>query len=529
MEFLAITISASVVSAVLLTLLSSKIMQMLQLSSYRASGVITWFKSTKWNYGVRYFAAAFFSTVCMLVFVGCFGKYRYVEYIGFLFYITGAVLFIAINKKQKDKTPLRCTPRIIRLGILSAILFCAASFGLVFAGKYMIIKYSLVGLLPLFIPLIVLSAHFILLPFESLNNRRYETKARKKLAAYKDLIKIGITGSYGKTTAKNILAAMLEKKYSVLKTPSSYNTPMGIAKTVNYELNDSHGVFIAEMGARYKGDIAKLARIVSPDIGIITAVGNQHLATFKTVENIASAKYELVKGLKEGGTAVFSSDNEYTLKMYDYTEGRKKLAGKVDSGKADVTYGEVSFGRDGTGFTLNFGNEKAHIKTLLLGRHIPSLVSLCAAVAIELGVSVSDIADAVRNLKPVEHRLQLIENGDITVIDDAYNSNTEGVKIALEVLGAFDSPRVIITPGLVELGEEENKANYEFGCNIASVADYAFFVGSRAEDLRGGAVSAGLNEDKIAMCATLDEAVKKLIDIAGKKTVLFENDLPDNL
>lgn len=518
----------SVASAVLLTLMSLKIVQILQLSSYRARGVDAWFKSTKFDYMLRYFSVSFFAFICMCVYVACFGKYEYVKYVGLIFFFFHALLFVGITHRAKNKTPLKFTPRVIRLVVLIGIIFCAASFGLLLLGAYIHVKYSILAVLPVLIPILVLFAHFIMLPFETLNNLRYESKARKKLANSNGIIKIGITGSYGKTTAKNILNVMLEEKYNVLYSPSSYNTPLGIARVVNYELNDSHNVFIAEMGARYKGDIARLCRLVKPDIGIVTTVGNQHLETFGSVENIAKTKFELIEGLHENGVAVLSSDNEYTRQMYDKTNCKKYLAGVAK--ESDVSYDNVNFGKDGTSFNLNYNGKSERVTVKLLGRHIPSLVSVCAAAAIELGMELNVLAQALQKLQPVEHRLQLIENGDVTVIDDAYNSNPVGARNALEVLKAFDDGvRIIITPGLVELGDDEQKENYELGKCVNGCADYAYFVGARAEYLKNGAVDGGMAEDKVFIVQSLDDAVKQSGLIEGKKTILFENDLPDNL
>ncbi|MDE6398466.1 MAG: UDP-N-acetylmuramoyl-tripeptide--D-alanyl-D-alanine ligase [Clostridiales bacterium] len=516
----------AVVSAVLLTLMARKIMQILQLSSYRANGVFAWFKTTRADYLLRYFAVAFFATACMLVYVGCFGKYKYAAPFGLLFYVLHTVAFLIITARQKNKTPLKNTPRIVRLSVLCALLFGGASFGLLAAGSFTPLKYSLLGVLPALTPFIVLLGHWMLAPFEALNNRRYERRARKKLQSMPELIKVGITGSYGKTTAKNMLAAMLGNDYNVLTTPASFNTPLGIARTVNYELTPAHNVFIAEMGARYRGDVARLCRLVQPQYGIITAVGKQHLATFGSVENIAAAKYELIEGLHEGGVAVFSSDNAVTNEMYARTQGEKLSAGENG---AFVSYADVMFDERGTSFTLSSGGKSEQITTQLLGRHVPSLVSVCAAAALRLGVTLGTIAQAVRALPQVEHRLQKIENGDVTILDDAYNSNPEGAKIALEVLGAFSGARMIVTPGLVELGDEEEDANFALGERVYGSADYAYFVGSRAQTLRAGAIAAGMDESKIFVCATLDEAVQKTAEIGGRKTILFANDLPDNL
>lgn len=525
MQYVVFAIIA-VVSAGLLTAMGRKIMQILQLSSYRAKGVLAWCKTSKWDYLLRYFSVAFFAFVCMLVYVGCFFRYRYAAPFGLLFYLLHIAIFLYMDARQKNKTPLRVTPRIVRLCIVSFVLLGGASFGLLVLGSITPVHYSLLGVLPLFVPLFVLVAHWILSPFEALNNRRYERRACKKLQAATNLIKIGITGSYGKTTAKNMLAAMLSSDYRVLSTPASFNTPLGIAKTVNGAATDEFDVFIAEMGARYAGDIARLCKIVRPSYGILTAVGNQHLATFGSQEKIAAAKYELVQGLTDDGVAVFSSDNEITREMYERTETKKLSAGEHG---AFVSYRDVSFGADGTTFTLTHGEESVSITTQLLGRHIPSLVSVCAAVALSLHVSLQTIARAVQDLPQVEHRLQVIRNGDVTVLDDAYNSNTEGAKIALEVLHAFDGVRMVVTPGLVELGEEEESANRALGAQAGKSADYAYFVGARAQTLKEGALAAGMTEDRIFVCATLDEAVHKTEEIVGKKTILFANDLPDNL
>lgn len=521
------------VSAVLLTLMGFKIMQILQLSSYRVRGLGEWLKSTKFEYLLRYFSIAFFSFISMLVYVGCFGSVKYVavRYLGLIFYFANAIAFVIITLRQKNKTPLKFTPRIVRHCVLNAVLLCAASFGAMYLGTAVLqnnICYSIVGLLPITVPVITLLSFYILKPFEALNNLRYLRKARKKLSSMPNLIKIGITGSYGKTTAKNILAAMLQKKYNVLSTPSSYNTPMGIAVTVNKNLGSEHNVFIAEMGARYVGDIAELAKLVSPSVGIITAIGKQHLATFGSVENIASTKYELIKGLSDNGVAVFSSDNEYTLDMYAKTTCKKLLAGGINENNA-VSYDNVAYSENGTDFDLICGDTTRHMNTKLLGAHIPQLVAFCAAAAMELGVELEDIGEAVSNLPQVEHRLQLIKNGEVTVIDDAYNSNAAGAKNALQVLKSFGGTRVIITPGLVEMGAEEQSANEELGACVVGCADYAYFIGARAKFLQDGAIRAGMQPEHVEVFADLDSAVKKLGELQGAKTVLFENDLPDNL
>lgn len=526
--FYAFICSICAISALLLVAMGSKIMQVLQLSSYRARGVIGWCKRTRFDYIVRYFSAAFFSFISMLMYVGCFWRYRYVRYLGLLFYLVFCVLFVILTVRQKSKTPLRFTPRIVRLTILSFILFFFASFGLMVAVHATVLRYAFLGLMPLAVPLIVLLAHYILLPFETLNNMRYLRRAAKKLQSMPHLIRVGITGSYGKTTAKHILAAMLEKQYRVSYSPASFNTPLGIARTVNDSLPNDAQVLIAEMGARYRGDVKELCKLVQPSVGIVTAVGNQHLETFGSIEEVANTKYELIEGLALSGLGVFSADNAYTRAMYEKATCEKRLAGASGEG-VFVGYDDVSFTEDGTRFTLVFGSTRLPVTSKLLGRHIPQLCAICAAAALELGVSGAQIAEAIAEMPPVEHRLQLIENGDVTVLDDAYNSNPAGAANALEVLCAFEGTHIIITPGLVELGKAEADENYALGKTVAAFADLAYFVGKNAEALKKGATDGGMPEDKIFVCASRDDAVTETTHIAGKKVILFENDLPDHL
>lgn len=523
---LVLNIIMIVIGGLLLSVMSYKMLQIFQLSSYRANGVLNWFKITKLDYILRYFALAFFSFMGMFCFLACFSFTSYLKYFGFIIFILFSILFIFLTRKQ-DKVALKHTARIIRFIIVNTILCIAASFGMMQLSKVIpMVSYSLLGVLPLFIPLISMVSHYILLPFETLNNYGYKMRAIKAINLMPHLIKIGITGSFGKTTCKNILAAMLEKKYKVCFSPQSYNTPMGISKVINNSLSEIDEVFIAEMGARNVGDIKELTCLVQPNFGIITAIGNQHLETFGSIENIISTKYELIENLVLGGVAAFNGDSPYTKDMFDRTQTEKIITGECEG--AFVTYKNISSGGFGTRFDLIHNDKTVIVETKLLGRHIPSLIVLCAGIAIKLGVSLEDIAAACKTLEPVPHRLELIQNGDTTIIDDAYNSNTEGAKNALILLKSFTQKKFVITPGIVELGAEEKEANTQFGRDIADCADIALLVGTRGADIKDGAIENGMNEENIILTESLFEAVEKLKEFEGEKVVLFENDLPDN-
>ncbi len=503
------------------------IFKILQLSGYKARGVFDYLKATKYDMLIRYAALMTMSFIAMVVFIGCFNAFETVRYTAVALYIILATVFIITTARRGD-CKVVYTGRMIRIIVADTLLTlvlgaCVAALSY-FSPFWQTVTAAIGGL----IPFVAIAANYIMFPFEKLNHGRYIKKAKAKLAE-KSPIVIGITGSFGKTTAKNLLCGMLKEKYTVLATPGSFNTPMGICRTVNDGLADEQ-VLIAELGARHKGDIKELCAIVSPKYGIITAVGDMHIATFGSVDNVADTKFELAKSIGSDGFCAFNGYNARCAALFDRAVAcEKTLVGGGAEGA--IGYENLVIGKDGTAFELVIGGNKYAVRTALLGAHIAELVSVCAAVALKLGVTPEQIVSAVGKAEPVEHRLQLVPSRDpsIAVIDDAYNSNPVGAKNALDVLGMFGGKKIIITPGFVELGTVEKDCNTELGKHIAAVCDYAFLIGSRAQDIKSGAVDGGMNEGCISIFASLDDAVSALAEIVGDKAVLFENDLPDNI
>ncbi len=436
--------------------------------------------------------------------------------------VSGALaLFTAARDfKRKKKTPLVFTARIKRAyaGYFAAALLACMALGQVCV------------LLPALCAPIAFAAVNLLKPVELCIARSYTSRAARSLKSQENLIRIGITGSFGKTSVKNILAAMLAKKYNVLSTPASYNTPLGIARSVLSSLQPGTEVFIAEMGARRKGDIAKLCAIVRPQWGIITSVAHQHIQTFKTVHTVAKTKFELYDFLKRNdGTCVLNIGSTHIEKHLKGREYSGCIAVSLDGG-GGVYASDISAGSHGLSFTLDFGGETAKCRTHLLGRHSLTNILLSACLAYKLGVSAQCIVRAAEELEPVPHRLQLITAGGLNIIDDSYNASPDGSAAALEVLSQFPGNKIIVTPGLVELGHMENRQNQLLGERIAKVCDYAVLVGARATFMRVGAISCGMSAEKIFTVQSLSEAQSVLSKIARPgDTVLFENDLPDNL
>ena len=431
-----------------------------------------------------------------------------------------------VQRRLPAKKPLVITPRVKRLVAAMALTSLGIGALVIFAGR--ILSASL--LLPAISPLLLALAALLVLPVEKLIQRLYLRDAMKRLDAMPELIKIGITGSYGKTSAKFMLETILSEKYRVLVTPGSFNTSMGVTRIIRERLAPEHQVFIAEMGARHMGDIRLLCKLVRPRYGILTSVGPQHLETFYTQENICKEKFELARAIPADGAMVFAADGGLNEGLYEKCRAPKHLSGKRAQGMGLMAR-DVEVGPWGSRFILTDGRQEVPCETKLLGSHnIDNLLMACT-LARTLGMDLAAIARGVGRTRPVEHRLQLLETGNgITVIDDAFNANPVGANAALDTLRGFTGRRFIVTPGFVELGSEEAKYNRAFGEHMAECVDVAVLVGRRhtapiAEGLRGK----GFAEENLHIVGSLDEATALLGGLLRVgDTVLYENDLPDN-
>lgn len=347
------------------------------------------------------------------------------------------------------------------------------------------------------------------------------------LAACPNLTVIGVTGSYGKTSVKFYLNTLLKAKYNVLMTPESYNTPMGVVKTVRGSLRATHEIFICEMGAKYVGDIKELCDIVHPKHGIITSIGPQHLESFKSLQNVIKTKFELADALPKDGMLFLNGDNEYIAERAP--DGAITYGLNSDSKyKAKL----ISVGDKGTTFEVTTPDgEKEEFTTKLIGTH--NCLNILGAIAVshELGISLAELRPQVRRLESVPHRLELSKRVGMTLIDDSYNSNPSGTKAALETLSFFEGEKILVTPGMVELGDKQEEYNCEFGRNAAAVCDYVALVGERqTKSIYKGLIEAGFDEPRIFVSPSLGDALAKVgaIRTDKKKIVLLENDLPDN-
>ncbi|MDR1821017.1 MAG: UDP-N-acetylmuramoyl-tripeptide--D-alanyl-D-alanine ligase [Oscillospiraceae bacterium] len=444
-----------------------------------------------------------------------------------------AASFIIYKKLRHVKKPLVVTARVKRLIAVTFLLeLCIIIVPSLFL-KSLPRAFKLEVLAACATPFLLVAADILLIPEEKRINKKYTREAVHILRSQKRMKIVGITGSYGKTSVKEYLAAILDEKYRTLATPASYNTPLGVVRTVRESMRSTDEVFICEMGARNRGDIAELCDLVQPQVGIITAVGQQHLEYFKTQEAITATKYELAEAVL-GGHLFLNWDNEIIRKNPPVNLAVTRYGTTPD---CDVYAYDISVG-SGLTFSVHTPElELTELHAAILGRH--NVVNLTGAIAaaVHFGLSEKQIRVGLRRIKAPNHRLEVRPSvGTVTIIDDAYNSNPQGARSAVDALCETDGSHVIITPGMVELGERQTELNREFGTYAASKCDAVYVVGREGSATGGavydGAKQAGLPENRLFLFRNVTDAIDhaRMLNLGIRhKYILLENDLPDNL
>lgn len=433
---------------------------------------------------------------------------------------------VSLTDIFKLRTKLKLTARAKRLVVVTSLIIavavtlvcvCHSSVALILPSSFCIL---------LFARLSAYAGFLITYPFETLIIKKYLKKA-KEVFAKSRAIKIAVTGSFGKTSCKNILSDILSKQYKVFATEKNYNTPTGLSLS-SQKINGTEEVLIAEFGARRKGDINALCKLFKPEIGIITGVGDQHLATFGSAENVYQTKKELIDNLPHTGYAVFNCDNEGACRMREDATILNKVSVGLNP-DAEIRAEDLVLSEKGSTFNIvNLFDSPLKVTTTLLGKHNVTNILLSAAVAAHLGVSAKEITDAVAALKPVPHRLELVEgNRSITIIDDSYNCNTEGAKVALDVLDMFKGRKVVYSQGIVELGASQKKANFALGVRLAKTADCVILSGKNKKEIEKGLLAAGFPSEKIIKFKDFTETQSALRNVLKEGDVfLIQNDLP---
>ncbi|MBR3228246.1 MAG: UDP-N-acetylmuramoyl-tripeptide--D-alanyl-D-alanine ligase [Erysipelotrichaceae bacterium] len=435
-----------------------------------------------------------------------------------------AIWLIMNESKREYIKPLVLTSRVKRQIAVITLLLVLFTYA---AVRYLpgIVSSILAVYLPY---LLIYPMAIITEPIEEAVKKRYENEARDIIDSYDDLIKIGITGSYGKTTTKNVVKDIIGEKYYTLITPASYNTPMGITRTIREQFKPIYEVFVCEMGADHVGEISYLMDFVKPKYGIVTSIGPQHLNTFGSLENIISEKMQEIEKLPSDGVGIINIDNEY-IRDYKIKNSCRIVTVGINNTDADYVAYDLKYSNKGSSFKVKLGARGTTFNTILLGEHNIMNILCGIALAKELGMTNREIVRGVSSIRQVEHRLQIKNINGFTFIDNAFNSNPVGCKRSLDVLSLMNGKRVIVTPGLIDLGPEEDKDNYEFGAYMKDRADFVILVGEKnSAFIHKGLEESGYDMDRVLVVNNVKEAFAYIYQNFKKTdTILLENDLPD--
>ena len=514
----------ALVVIVYLALVFKRDMQMMQQNSYRNERYGRWLKMNN-----EYSSISRITDIALAVLLlSTFGRFEFVPV------IAGVVLVIKIvyELKKKYKKPVVFTKRVRRLYAVDWIAALLIIMAVYMLSDRSLLYISVGGLtVAIFSYAVTMAVNWLLKPVEANINRGYYNDAKRLLSMMPDMKIVGITGSYGKTSTKHYLNRILSEKYDVLMTPGSYNTPMGVIRTIREMMKPYNDLFIVEMGAKQPGDIKEICDLVHPGIGIITAVGEQHLESFKSIENVQRTKFELVDSLPENGFAVVNNDFLYVAnrKVHNVPVKRYGVSALKD---LDYKAQDLEYSDKGTKFTVaGSDGSRLELETKLVGECNISNLMAAVIVALYLEVPAEKIKYAVSKIEQVEHRLNLKRTpGGITIIDDAFNSNPDGSRMALDVLSRMtNGKRIVITPGMIELGDKQAEYNRKFGEHIARTCDVAIIVGQYNRDaILSGIESGGMPGENVHAVDTFNEAQALLQGMAvSGDTVLYENDLPD--
>lgn len=441
-------------------------------------------------------------------------------------------------RSDQEKKPLAFTDRMTRLAVATGVV---TALPVILGGLYGWSTGRPVGILwyllgfwcaDLGAPLWTALGAAFMQPVETYIQEGFKRQARRRLRERPDLTVVGVTGSYGKTSTKFILAELLRQKYNVYATPSSYNTPMGMCLAINEHLKPEHQVLVLEYGIRYPGDMDELCDIAEPDVSVVTTIGVAHLDTMGSQDAITEEKGQLVERTAADGPTVLNADDDRVRSMTDRADGTVWTVSVEGQSDAHLTAHDVQYDTSGTSFTIRDDTgAEASFQTRLLGAHNVLNVLLGVAVGRSMGLRLRQMAHAARRIDPIEHRLQLRHEGALTVIDDAFNSNPVGARNAVEILGEMSGGRrAIVTPGMVEMGERQWEENKTLGTHIARHdIDWAVLVGEeQTAAIRDGLAEAGYPSDRVVVVSSLFEAREWISShLRADDVVLYENDLPD--
>ncbi|EIZ7793596.1 UDP-N-acetylmuramoyl-tripeptide--D-alanyl-D-alanine ligase [Campylobacter coli] len=340
--------------------------------------------------------------------------------------------------------------------------------------------------------------------FELFSNLYFKNKAKAKLQNNPQLKIILITASFGKTSIKNFLYELLKDDFKTYKTPRSVNTLLGIIADINTNLSDDTQIYIAEAGARVKGDIDVITRFLEPQICIVGEIGNAHLEYFKNIENTRKTKLEALnsKRLEKAflHTSTQKSEDELIL-LYD-----DKLQ-------------DIQSSLQGLEFKINLENKTYEFKSQILGDFNAQNLCACILCANYLGVKIEKIQKQVLKINSVEHRLQIISKEPKFIIDDSFNGNYKGMSASYKLCKNYKGRKVLVSPGIVEVDKDEN-------VKLAKIINECFDLA-----IITAQVNADIFKKELKIKTIILKEKADLVKVLAKETqqsdlILFSNDAP---
>ena len=506
---------------------TKKVLHILQQNWYNdGNRYLKWIKNNSKKVFVN------FDILFIVFLLGLFIPYKYTLILFVLFYMIAFVILEKQLKKEQVKKPLVVTARVKRLILTTLILYgiVITVMCLTFNENSIWLYYLILGLMTYLEYFVIYIVNIINKPTEKMVFLHFKRMAVKKLKNMSNMSVIGITGSYGKTSSKNILSDILNIKFNAFPTPKNFNTTYGMINTINNYLDKFNDLFIAEMGAFKMGEIKEICDLMHPKYGILTSIGTAHLESFGSRENIQKGKFELIESLPSDGVGVLNGDDEYQTN-YKLKNSVPIIWIGIDNKDVDVRAENIKLSSSGTTFDVIFKGDKKKYKfeTKLLGK--ANIYNILAGIALgnHLGISKDDLTRGVKKVNSIEHRLELKKYGNINIIDDAYNSNPVGSKMAVEVLGLMPGKKIIVTPGMIELGPEQYNLNFEFGKQIADVCDEVILIGKeQTKPIYDGLINKKYDKEHIHILNDVKRAFPLMNELSEKETyVLLENDLPD--
>lgn len=411
-----------------------------------------------------------------------------------------AVMILVWHLKLDKK--LNATKRIVRFFV---ILFIFMVFNEILCYN-LGVESTLLDLVPLVFAFITSRV------YERVLLNRFIALANEKLEIMSRLLIICVTGSYGKTSIKNFLEQILKEKYRVYATPRSVNTHTGIIADINTNLEYMTEIYIAEAGARCRGDIALISQFLNPHYSVIGEIGEQHIEYFKTLDNIVETKFELLESSRLKKAFVFK-DNPKPSHIEPST--MKKIQYFPENVR------NIEANLDGTSFELFIKDEWYRFETMVLGRF--NVVNLSAAiyVGVELGLRIEDMQKATKRIEPIPHRLHKIEANEKLILDDSFNGNLKGMKEAIRISSLYNGRKIIVTPGIVESTPE---ANIELAQAIDEVFDIAIITG----ELNSKILREHIHRAQILILKDKAAALEDMLKSCTQPhdLVLFSNDAP---